>query len=136
IAKGKDDKGLRVNLAKDLNVLIEQPLYEANRFAQVNLSDYVKSFIAQNPRSDTRIRLNRLLLEAAYPGEIRKSRGGVYPDREIYIPSLHDHEEAINGYTADAARRYQHDMRFPNEPKQIRPGEGINVTPDGRVQVF
>jgi hypothetical protein len=69
-----DESLLRRGLAKDLNGLLERelskpeyPLYVAGRFSQVALTDYLKDFIQQNPRSHTRIRLNRLLLEAAYP---------------------------------------------------------------------
>ena len=63
------------------------PLYEPERFKQVQISEYLRDFIKQNPQSHTRVRLNRLLLEAVYPKEIAKSLGGVYPDREIYIAS-------------------------------------------------
>ena len=34
----------------------------------------------------------------------------------------------------DAQRRLQHDMQFPNEPKQIKPGEDVRVV-DNRVSV-
>ena len=60
------------------------PLYEPERFKQAPLSEYLTDFINENPQSWTRIRLNRLLLEAAYPKEIARSLGGVYPDREMY----------------------------------------------------
>ena len=66
------------------------PLYTPDRFAQVSLSDYLLAFIRQNPQSHTRIRLNRLLLEAAYPDLIARSPGGVYPDREILIATPED----------------------------------------------
>src|SRR6185369_2835341 len=98
-------------------------------------TDYLEKFIAQNPDNNARIRLNRLLLEAAYPRELRKSVGGVYPDREIYIPSAIDHSQILNEYTADAHRRFQHDALFTNEPRQVRPGEAINVTADGQVSI-
>jgi hypothetical protein len=123
-------------LEKEIAAIRIEPLYESNRFAQVSLSDYLKKFIAQNPQSDTRIRLNRLLLEAAYPAEISKSPGGVYPDREIYIPSGLDLQQAFGEYSSDASRRLQHDKQFPNEPRQVRQGEGIAFTPNGQVQVF
>ncbi|PYJ01216.1 MAG: hypothetical protein DME25_18575, partial [Verrucomicrobia bacterium] len=122
-------------LAKEIAAIKIEPLFNPTRFAQVQLSNYLKKFIAQNPQSDTRIRLNRLLLEAAYPAELAKSLGGVYPDREIYIPSPLDLQTAIGEYSNDAARRAQHDKQFPNEPKQLRPGEGVTITPDGRAQV-
>jgi hypothetical protein len=137
-AGGDDSERLRRKqdaLAKEIAAIRIEPLYESNRFAQVTISDYLRKFIAQNPESDTRIRLNRLLLEAAYPADVAKSIGGVYPDREIYIASPEDLQRCFSEYTQDAARRYQHDTQFPNEPRQVRGGEGVTVTPDGRVAV-
>ncbi|PYI85602.1 MAG: hypothetical protein DME26_10630 [Verrucomicrobia bacterium] len=45
-----------------------------------------------------------------------------------------DSERAFQEYLADAQKRLQHDQQFPNEPKQIRPGEDVHMT-DNRVQV-
>jgi tetratricopeptide (TPR) repeat protein len=103
-----------------------EPLYTAERFKGVEISDYLAEFIKQNPRSFTRIRLNRLLLEAAYPKEITKSKGGVYPDREIYIASPEDSARCFQDYLADAQRRLQ--------VNQLRPGEDVKIV-DNRVQV-
>lgn len=61
-------------LVDELNGLLRGPsLYDEQRFSQVRLSDEVKRFIALNPKGDDLIRLNRLLLEEAYPAEIAKS---------------------------------------------------------------
>ena len=121
-------------LAKEIAAIHIEPLYESNRFAQVNLSDYLRKFIAQNPQSDTRIRLNRLLLEAVFPNELAKSLGGVYPDREIYIASPEDLSRSFQEYTEDSHRRIMHDQQFPNEPRQVKPGEDVKVI-GGRVQI-
>ena len=43
-------------------------------------------------------------------------------------------QNAFQTYLADAQKRLLHDQQFPDEPKQVRPGEDIQVT-DGRVQV-
>jgi tetratricopeptide (TPR) repeat protein len=102
------------------------PLYTQERFAQVQLSEYLTEFIRQNPQSDTRVRLNRLLLEAAYPKELAKSKGGVYPDREMYIASPDDSQRCFQEYLADAQRRLQ--------LNQLKPGEDVRVI-DNRVQV-
>ncbi len=59
------------------------------------LSEYLTDFIKENPQGSTRIRLNRLLLEAAYPKDIARSLGGVYPDREIYIPTPGDSQNVL-----------------------------------------
>ena len=131
-----NDQRLRRALARGLNLLLERelgvnqpPLYTPERFRHVEISEYLRDFIAQDPRSHTRIRLNRLLLESAYPTLIAPSLGGVYPDREIYAPTPQDSGRCYNDYLADASRRYQHDLQFPNEPKQIKPGEDLRYDP-------
>jgi tetratricopeptide (TPR) repeat protein len=127
LASRADERRLRDCLARDLNQLLDQEsLYHPDRFQTVPLSDYLRDFIQQNPQSHTRIRLNRLLLEAAYPGKIAKSLGGVYPDREIYTPSADDSGRCFNEYAMDAQRR----LRL----NQLKPGEEIRREGD-RVQI-
>jgi len=104
------------------------PLYTPDRFKGVQLSEYLQDFIKEIPQSHTRVRLNRLLLEAAYPKELARSLGGVYPDREIYIASPEDSSRCFNEYMADAQRRLQ--------LNQLKPGEDVRFDRDsGRVQV-
>lgn len=122
------ESALRAALVENWNKLLEGPsIYDPTRFAQVKLSDYLQQFVAQNPQGDTRIRLNRLLLEAAYPDDIAKSLGGVYPDREIYIPSPDDSQRCFTDYMEDVQRRMQNG--------QMMPGENVNVDPSGKMQV-
>ena len=45
-----------------------------------------------------------------------------------------DSQRASEHYMADAQKRLVHDQSFPNEPKQVLPGENISFD-DGRVQV-
>ena len=45
-----------------------------------------------------------------------------------------DSDRAFEDYMADAQRRLLHDQSFPNEPKQVQPGENISIE-DGKVQV-
>ncbi|HUS34422.1 MAG TPA: DUF2723 domain-containing protein [Verrucomicrobiae bacterium] len=66
--------------------------------------------------------------------EERRRKEGVYPQKEIITPSVHDSEVAFSNYIADASMRLQHDMQFPNEPKRIKPGEDVRYL-DGRVSV-
>jgi tetratricopeptide (TPR) repeat protein len=135
------DKALARSLAKDLNVIIERELgdrdnpefsasprrlYETNRFVHISLSKRTQRFIKQNPQSHTRIRLNRLLLEEAYPDLITRSKGGVYPDLEILTPTVDDSQLAFQDYIADAQKRLQ--------AGQLKPGEDVRVQ-DNRVQV-
>jgi tetratricopeptide (TPR) repeat protein len=113
-------------------------LFETNRFKDVKISEYVQAFIKENPQSFTRIRLNRLLLEEAYPKEIAKSPGGVYPDREIYTPTPPDSSVCFQDYLQDAEKRKRHDDEKPNEPRLLKPGEDVHFVSEGgqtRVQV-
>jgi len=62
-------------LATDLNKIINsgQSIYDPARFAGVTLSDFTKQYMAQpNLTPDKIIRVNRLLLEDAYPNEIAR----------------------------------------------------------------
>lgn len=137
LGESDNDKRLKKALAKDFNKLLEAgPLYDPVRFEGVEFTPKMLRFIRENPQSHTRIRLNRQLLEVSYPEAIAVSPGGVYPDVEMYISTPEASQEAFTQYVGDAQRRFEHDMRHPNEPKQIKPGE--NVVYDqvsGRVSV-
>jgi tetratricopeptide (TPR) repeat protein len=116
-------------LAQDLNRLLDgqRPLYQPERFKDVPLPASLADFIKENPRGDTRIRLNRLLLEAAYPKELARSLGGIYPDREINTPPASEAQRRTQEYMVDARRRLK--------LNQLEPGEGVLELPDGKVQL-
>jgi RecA/RadA recombinase len=62
-------------LADDLNKLISrESVYHEKRFAGIALRDITKKLLAKNPQGITRLRLNRLLLEDAYPPYISRDR--------------------------------------------------------------
>jgi hypothetical protein len=66
-------KSLRRSITKELNELLGvNSIYEDERFSGVVLTDEIKSLIAQEPANEDLARLNRLLLEAAYPEDISK----------------------------------------------------------------
>lgn len=46
-----------------------------------------------------------------------------------------DSQRAFKEYVAEAGRRATHDRDFPDEPKQLRPGELLTFSEDGRVSV-
>jgi thioredoxin-like negative regulator of GroEL len=151
---GASSRKLSLSLAKDLNQWLEteiqpdassapvpsrpgqldprnartnrEPFYTAERFSQVQLSEYLGDFIGQNPNGNGRLRLDRLLLEAAYPREIARSPGGIYPDREIYIPTAEDSRRCFDEYGIEAQRRYQ--------LNQLQPGENLTRQGD-RIQI-
>ncbi len=57
----------------------------------------------------------------------------LYGDRFAAI-TPDDSKRAFDDYMADARKRLAHDQEFPDEPKQVRPGEQVK-TVDGHVQV-
>ena len=105
------------------------------RFKPEQLSAYLQDFLKQNPQSDTRVRLDRLLLESSYSKEIAASLGGVYPDREIYIPSPADLRKSYDEYLIDAQRRYEQHQLKPGEDLRPDPASG-KVTISGQVSVM
>lgn len=115
-------------VADKLNQLLRGPSLaeDSARFATVKLTPHVQAFAVQNPPTPNRIRLNRLLLESAYPGLFTASPGGLYPDREILSATPEDASKAFSEYTMDAAKRY---------PNNLKPGEQVFSLPDGRISV-
>ena len=62
---------LRLDMLNELNrALLDDELYDKERFAEVKLSENIRELISQNPRGWNAIGLNRLLLEAAYSRQI------------------------------------------------------------------
>jgi tetratricopeptide (TPR) repeat protein len=129
-----DESALRRALAGDFNTILKDgPIYDAERFKGIKLPPLIVEAAGWNNIPATTIRLNRRMIEEAYPGDIVKSLGGVYPDTEIATPSADDSRQCIEDYQQDIARRMQHDMQFPNEPRQIKDGEARVV--NGRIQI-
>ncbi len=126
-------KQRRANINGELLKQAEQ-VQSQLRNAGVPITPQLAAFILETPQSFTRARLNRQLIEAAFPQEIAISPGGVYPDREMYIASPQDSQQCFQEYLGDAQLRLQHDAKFPNEPRQIRPGEDVKIV-ENRVQV-
>jgi tetratricopeptide (TPR) repeat protein len=59
--------------------------------------------------------------------------GFLYGDRLATLSS-EDSQRAFQDYLSDAQKRLLHDQQFPNEPRQVLPGEEIHLT-DGRLEV-
>ena len=57
----------------------------------------------------------------------------LYADR-LNTLTGEDSQHGFQEYLTDAQKRLQHDQQFPNEPRQIRPGEDVRNT-ENRVQV-
>lgn len=62
-----------------------------------------------------------------------KYLGFVTGDR-VAVPGMGDSEAALQAAAEDALRRAEHDRQFPNEAKQLRPGEEVREE-GGRVVV-
>ncbi|MGQ9650559.1 MAG: MFS transporter [Phycisphaerae bacterium] len=68
----------RVAVMQDLNNLIQKEnLYNPERFKGIELRDEAKKLLAQDPKGQNRLRLNRLLLADAYPKELAYQDGVV-----------------------------------------------------------
>ena len=143
LVRGDGDKAaLAAALARDFNVLLTNTadgptIYSPERFQGIKLPPLIEKAARDGveQKAFTRVRLNRRMLEEAYPGAIVKSLGGVYPDTEISEPSPADSQQAYADYQDDANRRMQHNVKFPNEPKQVRPDENMVVNKDGTMQL-
>jgi tetratricopeptide (TPR) repeat protein len=60
--------------------------------------------------------------------EAYRRKDGVYPPKEIYIPSPEDSQNCFNAYYSDVQRRMQNG--------QLQPGEDVNVDPvSGKMEV-
>ncbi len=68
--------------------------------------------------------------------EDRRRAEGVYPPKEIYIPTLEDSARCFQEYYRDAEQRAVHDQTTPNEPRQVKPGEDIRFDKDsGKLSI-
>ncbi len=71
----------------------------------------------------------RALADGGYLTYLRTMYGG-----KIYTPTAKDSEGAFKEYMDDARRRLEHDQKFPNEPRQLKPGEDVRMS-KGKVNV-
>jgi len=77
------DLPLRRVLFFEINKLLKSPdLYDAAAWQNFKLNDETQKLIAENRSGDHTRRLNRLLLEAAYPGELKPQKF-YYDERHI-----------------------------------------------------
>jgi hypothetical protein len=73
-ASSENAKAVITALAKDLNQVVAGPsIYDKARFSKIVLRPETGQLLKQNPRGQQLARLNKLLLEDAYPGELTPS---------------------------------------------------------------
>jgi tetratricopeptide (TPR) repeat protein len=79
--------------------------------------------------------LDKPITEMGSRVETRRRKECVFPPKEIYTPSPEDSQQAFTDYMQDAGQRINHDKMYPNEPRQLKPGEDVHVDEGGHVQV-
>ena len=57
----------------------------------------------------------------------------LYSDRMAAL-TIEDSQAAFQAYVTEAQKRFEHDQQFPDEPRQLRPGEDLKMV-DGKLQV-
>jgi hypothetical protein len=70
------------------------------------------------------------LADATYLHYLRVMYGG-----KIYTPTDEDLQKSFQDYTTDAQRRLAHDQQFPNEPRQLKPGEEVRLDTNGQIRL-
>jgi hypothetical protein len=70
------------------------------------------------------------LADITYLHYLRAMYGG-----KIHTPTDEDSQKSFQDYTTDAQRRLAHDQQFPNEPRQLKPGEEVRLDSNGRIQM-
>ena len=69
-----DHRALNTVLVEDFNrIMMGRNIYDAKRFERVKLQPETEQLLKRNPQGQDLVRLNRLLLEDAYPEEIEKN---------------------------------------------------------------
>ena len=70
------------------------------------------------------------LADVTYLHYLRAMYGG-----KIYTPTDEDSQKSFQDYKTDAQRRLSHDKQFPNEPRQLKPGEDVRLDSNGQIQM-
>jgi hypothetical protein len=70
------------------------------------------------------------LTDVTYLQYVRAMYGG-----KIHMPTDEDSQKSFQDYKTEAQRRLSHDQQFPNEPRQLKPGEDVRLDSNGQIQV-
>jgi len=99
-------KELQANLAKALNVIVSGPaIFEKDRFEGINLRPGTVALLQHNPHGYQLARLNKLLLEDAYPQETARSASEGWAVKDDAMASTGSGRGVI--YTAHDFSRYR-----------------------------
>jgi hypothetical protein len=90
---------------------------------------FINTFLNETSDGEKRIIFTQnALADNSYIDYLRT----LYGDR-LQLPEQSDRDAAFKKYVDDVSARAAHDRNFPDEPKQIRPGEGFEMI-DGKAQ--
>jgi len=70
------------------------------------------------------------LADVTYLHYLRAMYGG-----KIHTLTDEDAQKSFQDYKTDAQRRLSHDKQFPNEPRQLKPGEDVRLDSNGQIQL-
>ena len=70
------------------------------------------------------------LADATYLHYLQAMYGG-----KIHALTDEDLQKCLQDYMTNALRRLAHDKQFPNEPKQLQPGEDVRQDSNGQIQL-
>lgn len=105
-ASNPDSKAAISALLKDLNQVISGPsIYDKARFNRITLRPQTEQLLRQNPGGQQLARLNKQLLEDAYPGEMTKSVSSGWTVKDGAMASLGTGRGVI--YTVNDYSRYR-----------------------------
>ena len=114
---------LKRALIDDMNRLItEENLYDEQRFSGVDLPEKVSRLLGKTLQKEMLFRLNRWLLEAAYPGEIDKSKS-VFYNVQARMPLEFFRE---HGFVLMKPNDFERMLRVYRDPSLIGTFRGIN----------
>jgi len=105
-ASSPNAKAVISALVKDLNQVISGPsIYDKARFSDIVLRPETEKLLHKNPSGQELARLNKLLLEDAYPGELAKSSSTGWVVKDAVMASTGSGRGVI--YTAKDYSRYR-----------------------------
>jgi len=126
-------EALQKALVKEFNELIQGGcLYAPKLFAHVRLASTTQAALRQNPQGPELIKLNRALLEEAYPTELVKAAASGPPGGDsvrtnrLLLEDTYPEIEQLKR-RADVAQRPEY-MTFQPEAFGTAPGERSNIT--------
>jgi hypothetical protein len=70
------------------------------------------------------------LTDATYLHYLQAMYGG-----KIHTLTDEDLQKSFQAYTTNAQHRLAHDRQFPNEPRQLKPGEDVRLDSNGQIQL-